>query len=118
MEITHPFRQIVFLHEFTEVDALDARDRGYLSHVLIETADGSMFPVSFYDPTRLQQDLEEETRQGRKFIAEPGMIIIPEIVIELMEAAARRLCDEGFFRYMRPVDRERLASRKPHQWPP
>ncbi len=118
MSVSDQFRPIVFLREFGELEALDARDRGYLSHVLVETDDSSMFPVSFYDPVRLQQDLEEECRQGRAFIAEAGMIVIPEITIEAMEAAARQLCADGFFRHLQPVSRERLASRKPHEWPP
>ena len=39
----------------------------------------------FYDPVRLQQDLEEEVKAGRPLIAEPGMIVIPEITLGIYD---------------------------------
>lgn len=55
---------------------------------------------------------------GKAYVAEPGMIVVPEISIVVMEAAARGLCTEGFFAHMRPFTRGQLASFDPFEWPP
>lgn len=107
-----------FAREFTEQDALEAQSRGYLSHVLIELDDGALYPVFFYDPTRLQQDLAEGVRCGRPFLADPGMIIVPEITRCAMQEAVQRVVEEGFLDHFVPVTEEELASGNPHSWPP
>ena len=112
------FHQLVFVTPFGEVEADEALARGYLSHVLVETSDGRLYPVTFYDPVRLRQDLEERSSQGSSFLADPGMVVIPEITASLMEAAARGLCKEGFFDHFRPITRDQLAAANAYEWPP
>ena len=53
--------KLIFVREFAERDAAEARDRGYLSHVLVELDGTRLYPVTFYDGVRLQQDLEESS---------------------------------------------------------
>src|SRR5580765_1491740 len=93
------FKQLVFIGELEESETTA---RGYRSDVLVETQDGSLYPVTFYDPVRLSQDVEEMAKHGTPFVAEPGMIVLETITRSSMESAARRLCDEGFFSYLRP----------------
>ncbi len=107
-----------FAQEFSELDAFEARGRGFLSHVMVELEKGFLYPVCFYDVVRLRQDLEESSKHGRPFIADPGMIVVQEISLETMEHAIERLWDEGFFEHLTPVTPEDVASGSPYQWPP
>jgi hypothetical protein len=107
-----------FAREFTERDATEAQDRGYLSHVLVDLGGGRLYPVFFYDAVRLQQDLEEMANHGRPYIAEPGMIVVQEITIETMTQVVCQLESAGFFDALNPVTEEDLASSDPYKWPP
>jgi hypothetical protein len=107
-----------FAREFTERDALEAQDRGYLSHVLVELDEGRLYPIFFYDATRLQQDLTEGVRSGRPFVADPGMIVVPEVTLPAMTAAVTRLVGEGFFEHLVPLTDEDLGNGNPYRWPP
>ena len=89
--------KLVFKHPFDAAAAYDAEARGYLGYAAVELSDGTRYPVAFYDPVRLQQDLEVEASEGRAFIAEPGMIVIPEVTLGRMQDAINRLFQNGFF---------------------
>ncbi len=91
------FPRLVFKYPFDEAAAYDAEARGYLAYASVELSDGTRYPVVFYDPVRLQQDLEVEVGEGRAFIAEPGLIIVPEVTLARMQAAVEHLSRIGFF---------------------
>ena len=111
--------KLVFLHTFDDLAAREARDRGYLSHVCVELEDGSKYPVIFYDPVRLKQDLEEVTRIGHPCVADPGMIVIPEVTREYMNKAITILAQEGFFSYLQPLhSTDQLDPATTFSWPP
>ena len=67
--------------------AFEAEARGFLQHVVIEVAEGVEVGVVFWDPVRLQQDLDEEMKAGRPFLAEPGMIVVESVTLANMERA-------------------------------
>jgi hypothetical protein len=106
-----------FAREFTELDALEARSRGYLSHILADFRDGRLYPLFFYDVVRLQQDLEERIKHGSIFVADPGMIVVQEVTLEIMERVVEQLGDEGFFDHLTPITEDELGSSNPYQWP-
>lgn len=110
--------KLVFAMDSPERAIDEAADRGYLSHVMVELNGGRLYPVYFYDPTRLAQDLEESVESDQRYIAQPGMIVVPHITRKAMEEAVERLHNEGFFQYLLPLSRERLAAANSHQWPP
>lgn len=118
MSSTVSVSKLVFVRDFSEREAAEARDRGYLSHVLVEIDGSRLYPVVFYDPVRLQQDVDESARHGRPFVADPGMIVLPDVTIEAMQQAVQQLCQEGYFDYLAAIDRERLSEADPHSWPP
>ena len=89
--------KLVFKYPFGEAAAYEADARGYLPYAVVELSDGTRYPVVFYDPVRLQQDLGAEAGEGRAFIAEPGMIVIPEVTLGRMQDAVERLFLDGFF---------------------
>jgi hypothetical protein len=110
--------QLVFVCDFSEREAAEARDRGCLSHVLVEINGDRLYPVFFYDAIRLGQDLSTSAEHGEPFVAETGMIVLTEVTIEAMESAVERLFHHGFFNYLTPISRDRLASADPYCWPP
>lgn len=103
--------ELIFEGEFDEREEAECRDRGYRSHVRVELARGEQFPVVFYDAVRLQQDLADETKSGSPFIAEPGLIVLPEVTRKNMEIAVCRLAEEGFFEALRPARRGAAFTR-------
>jgi hypothetical protein len=81
----------------------EAELKGWLQGVTVELADGSRYPVLFYDPVRLRQDLEADTAQGRPYAAEPGMIVIPTVTPAAIRQAVEHLVEDGFFQHLRPL---------------
>ena len=91
------FPKLLFDYDYDDRVAYEAQARGYIRGVTVETADGKRHPVFFYDPTRLAQDLVEETKLGRPFVAEKGMIVLNDVTLENMMGAVRWLARHGFF---------------------
>jgi hypothetical protein len=87
----------VFEPGWDDRDDLEAPARGYRSHAWVELDDGQRYPLTFYDVTRLSQTLDDDCAAGRRFFAEPGLIVLPEVTLANIEAAVRTLVAEGFF---------------------
>jgi hypothetical protein len=96
--------ELIFEGGFGDRDEMESRDRGYRSHVCVKLASGERYPVVFYDADRLQQDLEVEAKTGNAFIAEPGLIVLPEVTLQNMQKAIEQLAKQGFFECLRPID--------------
>jgi hypothetical protein len=77
--------------------------KGYLSNVEVGLVDGRRFVVNLIDPIRLAQDLEVETATGRPYLAEPGLIILPEVTTRSIREAIYSLWREGFFETLKPM---------------
>lgn len=88
---------------FDERAEWEAEAKGWLAGVVVQLADGSRYPVSFYDPVRLRQDLEAETNQGRPYIAEPGLIIVPEVTARAIHQAIQLVVVDGYFQHLKPL---------------
>ena len=74
-----------FTCELDERSEWEIEQKGYFEHAVVHLTDGSAFPVSFWDPVRLSQDLETDLGLGRKCIAEIGMIVIPQVTVKNMK---------------------------------
>jgi hypothetical protein len=66
--------------------------------VIVETEDGRTFDLSFYDPVRLTQDLDEEVKRGREGITKKGLMVVPEVTRENIENAIRQAEADGYFK--------------------
>jgi hypothetical protein len=88
---------------FDEQSAYETPHRGYLDGAVVRLADGSRYPVTFYDPVRLGQDLEVEAACGRPYIAERNLIVLPEVTVEAMRAAVEALARQGYFQHLKPL---------------
>jgi len=94
---------IHFPEWFDERAEWEAESKGWLQGVTVELADGNRYPVFFYDPVRLSQDLEAEASQGRPYAAEPGMIVLPQVTRAAISEAVKQLVGAGFFNHLRPL---------------
>jgi hypothetical protein len=94
----HPkFERLDYEGGFDENDEYEAAARGYRSHVWVVLSDGRRKQLTFYDPVRLKQTLDDECRSGRLFFTEPGLIVVPHVSRQTMEDAARALANEGYW---------------------
>jgi hypothetical protein len=93
------YPMLIFEVPFDEYAQNDARDRGWLPYASVRTAPDATYKVTFYDAVRLAQDLESEP-----FIADPGLIVLPEITLENMENAVQRLVESGYFDGLKPLE--------------
>jgi hypothetical protein len=83
--------------DFDENDAADIEQKGYFQHAIANLPDGRRVRLSFWDPVRLSQDLETEKAQGRICIAEPGLIVVPDVTVENMLTAIKEIYRRGYF---------------------
>ena len=71
------FPRLVFAHD---VDERDIAPQGYRGDATVEFADGESFPVYFYEPDAIRDELDARAKSGfGQFVAEPGLIVIPKI---------------------------------------
>jgi hypothetical protein len=115
----HPLVKLVFPVEGFQRQLDEATERGFLSHVLVEIDGTNLYPVCFYAIDELRGQFIEDPRYPYPVVAEPGMIVLPEITLDRMEDAVRWLCEKGYFRHMRPLSQEQLLRAKTcFDWPP
>jgi hypothetical protein len=95
---------IVFTPYHDERSKEEMTPRDYVSHVCVVTKADQYYPVFFYDPVCLSQDLEESMKHGLyPFVAEPGLIVIPEVTLEAMTTAVEILYRDGYFDHLLPA---------------
>ncbi len=94
---------LVLPEDYDERSAYETPSRGYLEGATVLLADGSRYSVYFYDPVRLGQDLEECAKIGRPFLAEPNMIVLPEVTEPAMRTAVEQLARQGYFQQLKPL---------------
>jgi hypothetical protein len=94
---------LLHFREPFETVAWEVTAKGWYSGVVVELEDGDRYSVFFYDPVRLAQDLQVEAELGRPYLAEQGMIVIPEISETNMRLAIQQLHTEGWFSHLKPL---------------
>ncbi len=112
MKEEHPLVKLVLLGGYGQRQLDDAIDRGFLSHVAVEIGGADLYPVWFYSIDELAGQLLDDPRYPYKFVADIGMIVLPEITLERMENAVQRLYEAGYFRHLRPLSQEQLLKAK------
>ena len=84
--------------DWDEREQYERASKGWLEDVFVTTDDGARHRLVFWDLSRLQQDLEEEMKEGKMAIIERGLIIVPEVTKENIEKAIKQANDEGYFK--------------------
>src|SRR4051812_7590869 len=103
------YPRLVFAHD---VDERDMAPHGYRGDVIVEFVDGESFPVYFYEPDAIREELDARMRSGfGQFVAEPGLVVIPEITLAAMKASVSELIEVGYFTHLRPCEDRQLTKR-------
>jgi hypothetical protein len=97
--MTAPYR-LVLPDWYDERAEWEVAAKGWFGAAVVESSDGSRYAVTFYDPTRLGQDLEAE---GRGYLAEVGLVVLPELNRRAMEDVIPKLAGDGFFDSQLPL---------------
>lgn len=96
MVLTAPTFTFHFPPDFDERAEFEMPSKGYLAGGIVETPDGK-YPVTFFDPVRLAQDLELTGEHGFAVVAEPGLIVIPEVTRDAIAGTIEELIRQRFF---------------------
>lgn len=78
----------------------EAEAKGWLPGVRVRLV-GHTYTLTFYDPVRLAQDLEEELRQ-RAMFAEKNLVVVNEVTRACVIAAVAELARTGSWDYFVP----------------
>ena len=103
--------EVIFPEGFDARWEAEMTDKGYLSDVVVRLEDGARYLVNFFDPVRLSQDLQVLTESGSPFVAEPGLIVIPEVTRDAILTAIQGLNAAGFFETLKPLSDEPQTAR-------
>ncbi|MCL1465477.1 hypothetical protein [Argonema galeatum] len=95
--------KLTFKYGWDERDEVETPMKGHRSDGIVRCRDGKTYSVYFYDPIRLQQDLDEEVELGSPFLAPPGLIVLPELTRPAMENAIAQLWKQGYFDALKPL---------------
>jgi len=109
----HP--TLEFPYGFDEGIAFEAEQLGVYYYAVVLLPGGDRVRVSFYDASRIAQDLEREHWRQGSCVALPGMIVIPKVTKGYMESAVRELSGGDYF-----DDLKRLLPEEPggEAWQP
>jgi len=92
-----------FPPEFDDRAEYEMALKGHLGGGQVELADGRRFPLFLFDPVRLSQESESAAGDGDPVVAEPGMVVIPDVTRENILRAIDRLIAQRFFDHMKPI---------------
>lgn len=96
------FPRLVSDHELD--DGYGIAPRGYRTDITVEIRQGVAFPIAFYEAAALCEELQARAKWGfGGFVAEPGLVVIPEISVASMKAAALELISIEYFQHLKPV---------------
>ena len=94
---------VIFPEDYDAQSEFETPARGYLSEVVVQVPNGARYRVFFIDPTRLAQTLDDDTRDGRPYYAEPGMIVLPYVTSESIRKAVHSLWLDGYFEHLKTL---------------
>lgn len=78
----------------------ELESKGWLAGA-VAVIDGRRYRVTFYDPTRLAQDIESELKQAELFF-EPNLLVVPAVTRAHMETAIAVVAKAGLHSRMSP----------------
>jgi hypothetical protein len=99
-----------FTCDFDDLTAWEVEQKGWFECAVVTLPGGLQVPVSFWDPVRLKQDLENALKGGNVCLAEPALIIVPSVTREYMERAVGELFRNGYFDRLLALGRPRPQS--------
>jgi hypothetical protein len=103
MTLATPELTYHFPPEFDDRAEYEMTQKGHLCGGEVELADGRRFPVTFFDPVRLSQDLEMTSRRGEAAFIEPALVVISEVTRDVILRTLPELVRQGFFEHLKPI---------------
>jgi hypothetical protein len=82
----------------------DINARGYCTHVMVRTSERKCFRLDFYEPCRLAQDIDVQVTQMKDFLAEPEVVVIPDVNREEIVRAVTCLAKTDYFEKRVPTE--------------
>ena len=89
--------KVVYPIDWDEIDLIERAAKGWLSGVIVQAEDGIEHELSFYDPVRLAQEIDDELAEGNSGFIERGLIVVPEVTKENIEKVISQAENEGYF---------------------
>ncbi len=80
--------------------AWEVEVKGWLQGV-VAIIDGRRYPLTFYDPTRLSQDVKDEVSRGVAFF-EPNLIVVRSVTREQIESSVAEIVASGRYKALTP----------------
>jgi hypothetical protein len=96
------------LPQYFDEYAWEVESKGWLQGV-IATIDGRRYLLTFYDPTRLSQDIEEQLVREQCFF-EPNLIVVRSVTREYIEASVAAIVATGGQAALAPEDAPSLIQ--------
>jgi hypothetical protein len=97
------YPRLIFSQELTEYNKFEAKSRGYLNFARVQISESHTYEIEFYDLVRFQQDVESDFISGEVCVANQKIVILPEVTLENMERAIRKLSAERYFDSLQPL---------------
>ena len=82
---------------FDERVEYEMEQKGYLEGVQVELEDGRRYQLYFYDPVRLAQDLTAGVDFGRHYLAQPNLVVVPEVTVAAVQTAVADMIRDRAF---------------------
>ena len=92
-----------FPDDFDDRAAVEMTDKEYVAGGAVELPGRGRYPVAFFTPTRLRQELALMTQQGEAVLTEPGLAVIAEVTPDAILRAVPELIRQGFFDHLKPL---------------
>ena len=83
--------------DWNEQEGLERPDKGWLNDVIVTLDNGDTYNLSFYDPVRLSQELEDEVEAGNAGVLDKGLMVIPSVTKTHIELAIKQAGRENYF---------------------
>jgi hypothetical protein len=94
------YPRLVFEYDLSEPIA----PNGFRGDVALEMVKGEKYPLYFFDLFAIQAEIRSRIEHGMgQFVAEPGMVTLPEITESQMKAAVAELIEIGYFDHLKPL---------------
>ena len=88
---------IEFPTNWNDLESFEISSKGWLGGVRALAKTGDVFELTFYDPVRLSQGIEDEHKSGKIGFVERGLIVVPEVTKQNIELAIEQAEKEGYF---------------------
>lgn len=73
--------------------------KGYLNNVMVRMLNGKKYSLSFIDPSRLQQNLDDNVTEGVHCFTERNLVVIPAVTKTNILLAIEAMLKDGLYEH-------------------